>query len=393
MRCADLAVFDLDDLVPAADADRSWWRAQIDAHVLRAVEEQTAGRDTVLAGWTTIDEIVAAPSSPRLDGFAACLLDCDDDVRVQRVEQRAGSGRWRLHTRDEVTGFLDAAAQMRRAAEGYFRLDSSGLNVAAVADRLEQWMRLEKYAEWVLRPRLPDRPVQPHMSYFVCGTPRSGSWLLCGLLASTGVAGRPHEWFWRETEEANRRAWAVSSFADYLVRVRGAGTTPNGVFGSKLMWAYLDDFLTQLSQLADASSQRSLTARHFPMPRFVWVRRDDVVAQAVSWAKAIQTGSWHHWDRRKPATAPVYDQAQIDALARDAAAHDAGWRAWFAANEIEPLVIRFEDLVADTVGAARAVLDFIGVAAGDAPIAELTVKGSDPLNEEWAARYGASAGA
>lgn len=89
----------------------------------------------------------------------------------------------------------------------------------------------------------------------------------------------------------------------------------------------------------------------------------------------------------------MYDQAQIDALARDAAAHDAGWRAWFAANEIEPLVIRFEDLVADTVGAARAVLDFIGVAAGDAPIAELTVKGSHPLNEEWAARYGTSAGA
>src|SRR5205823_277377 len=135
------------------------------------------------------------------------------------------------------------------------------------------------------------------------------------------------------------------------------------------------------------SSHRSLIARHFPTPQFVWVRRDDVVAQAVSWARAIQTGRWHHWDSRDAAAAPVYDREQIDALVCEAAAHDAGWRAWFAANEIEPLVVRFEDLVADTVGATRTVLEFLGVQAGDIPIAELTVKASDRVNEEWAARH------
>jgi LPS sulfotransferase NodH len=74
-------------------------------------------------------------------------------------------------------------------------------------------------------------------------------------------------------------------------------------------------------------------------------------------------------------------------LAREAAAHDAGWRAWFAANEIEPLAIRFEDLAADTVGATRAVLEFLGVAAGDVPITELTLKASDSVNDEWTARH------
>jgi trehalose 2-sulfotransferase len=37
-------------------------------------------------------------------------------------------------------------------------------------------------------------------SYVVCATPRSGSTLLCALLAGTGVAGRPEEYFeclWR----------------------------------------------------------------------------------------------------------------------------------------------------------------------------------------------------
>jgi len=35
----------------------------------------------------------------------------------------------------------------------------------------------------------------PEQSYLVAATPRSGSTLLCELLASTGVAGRPAERF------------------------------------------------------------------------------------------------------------------------------------------------------------------------------------------------------
>jgi hypothetical protein len=41
-------------------------------------------------------------------------------------------------------------------------------------------------------------------SYFVCGTPRTGSSLLLGLLESTGVAGHPQAYF-REPDEP---AWA-----------------------------------------------------------------------------------------------------------------------------------------------------------------------------------------
>jgi LPS sulfotransferase NodH len=246
---------------------------------------------------------------------------------------------------------------------------------------------LEEYAEWVLRPQLPERPAQPRLSYFICGTPRSGSWFLCGLLASTGVAGRPHEWFWRDTEEANRRAWGVSDFSEYLARVRDAGTTPNGVFGSKVMWGYLEDVLARLGELGPASSDKSLIERHFPQPRFVWIRREDIAAQAVSWAKAIQCGRWHHWDALDPHAAPAYDGDQIDALAREAEAADAAWRTWFAANEIRPFVVRFEDLVADKIGVTREVLHFVGVASDEAPIRELTVRAGDRLNTEWLARY------
>ena len=35
-------------------------------------------------------------------------------------------------------------------------------------------------------------------AYIICGTPRTGSTLLCGLLASTKAAGNPDSFFRRE---------------------------------------------------------------------------------------------------------------------------------------------------------------------------------------------------
>lgn len=136
----DLAVFDFDDLRPPPDASQSWWQRQIDERVAWAGAEQARGRDTVLAGRLTLGEGLAAPSAANLEGVAACLLDCADDVRLARIEQRAASGTWRQHTPEEVAGFLRAAARMRESGAGMFRLDTSALDAGAVASRLEDWM-------------------------------------------------------------------------------------------------------------------------------------------------------------------------------------------------------------------------------------------------------------
>ena len=42
-------------------------------------------------------------------------------------------------------------------------------------------------------------PTVPVTSYFICATPRSGSTLLCDLLARTGVAGNPESYFRRQS--------------------------------------------------------------------------------------------------------------------------------------------------------------------------------------------------
>ena len=55
--------------------------------------------------------------------------------------------------------------------------------------------------------------------------------------------------------------------------------------------------------------------------RVVHLRREEVVGQAVSWARAEQTGYWQDGDR--PTAEPRFDPGLIDDLARTSAEHNA----------------------------------------------------------------------
>jgi trehalose 2-sulfotransferase len=173
------------------------------------------------------------------------------------------------------------------------------------------------------------------------------------------------------------------TFAEYLAAVFSVGTTENGVFASSVMWPAFASLLDRLAGPIEP---------FFPQPRYVFLWREDVVAQAVSWARAVQTGYYHHWDR--PLGEATFDFEQIDALVREASANTASWRRWFAENEIDPLTVRFEDLVESKELETRRVLSFLGI---DFPegvaIAERTTRTPDDATEEWAARYRSLSGA
>ncbi|MGH2976768.1 MAG: Stf0 family sulfotransferase [Gaiellaceae bacterium] len=234
---------------------------------------------------------------------------------------------------------------------------------------------------------------KPRSSVVICALPRSGSSLLGALLHSSGIVSRPAEWFWRDDRERLSREWRVRRFEDYLPRVLEAGTSPNGVFAMKLMWGYFHELLFELRRLAreyDADDLAVLRS-FFPEPRFVWIRRMDVVAQAVSWAKAAQTEQWaaHQPSQREP----EFDFEQIDALYNLSRVHDGYWCRWFAAHGIEPFSVVYEQLAAEPEDAVHEVLAFLGLEA-EAPLsipANLT-RQADAVNGEWIARYRELAG-
>ena len=238
----------------------------------------------------------------------------------------------------------------------------------------------------------PPEPTSRADSYFVCATPRTGSSLLLGLLDSTGVAGHPQAYFRTPDEPLWAERWGLPSaygYADYVRAAMAHGRTRNGVFGAKLMW---DTFQEMLGKLAPGSLAGTVNE-----PRFVYLRRDDVVAQAVSWLRAEQTGAWYLGGNGEISGAvrsggkPAYDRRRITELIRTIGEHNAGWEAWFASVGVEPHRVTYEQLAADPVQTTRDILGFLGL---HLPVGrDITPRHrrqGDDLNERWVSRYRSS---
>jgi len=224
-------------------------------------------------------------------------------------------------------------------------------------------------------------------TFFVCSTPRTGSTMLGNLLADTGLVGRAGEWFGEPFRQTVVPGLSRRGFDDYLVdctkHARGTGT-----FGIKLHWDQVEVFLYLLRLrrgLAGANDRRVLEAV-FPAPAFVAMAREDTLAQAVSWWKAITTGKWV--DGRPVTGEPRFDADGIAGRVRGIEAANESWRRWFEANGVEPLHVTYEQLVADTTREARRVLEFIGVdVTGGFRVAPVTERQADAVNEDWIRRY------
>jgi trehalose 2-sulfotransferase len=247
----------------------------------------------------------------------------------------------------------------------------------------------------------------PDRSYFVCATPRSGSTLLCRSLAATGVAGRPEEYFERlrhsglpreprEYFEGTSQPGLLdllpptrtgdppaTELERELPRYLAEGTTPNGVFGAKLMWGYFEDLLARLGTTAEGPAVEALAARFGPLS-WVHVTRSDKVAQAVSLWRAVQTRSWSAADA--PEAHPVYDARGIEHLLDQLIEHDVAWRAWFAAKGIEPHVVEYERFAADHTATLRGVLAHLGLEVERIPDPPMDRQG-DARSDRWVARF------
>ena len=234
-------------------------------------------------------------------------------------------------------------------------------------------------------------------SYLLCATPRSGSSLLCGMLDSTGVAGHPESYFRPPSEEMYADQWQLARSADgsfryhdYAAAAMAEGRTENGVFAARIMGGSLHVMIAKLraARPGITGGDRDLLRQWFGRTRYVYLRRGDVLAQAVSLLRAEQTGVWHEDEIREGGGAPRFDPREIRRLIQMLDEDNAAWQAWFAAQDIQPHPVWYEELAADPVGVARRVLEFLGLnlPAGRAIVARHQ-RLADELNAEWIDRY------
>lgn len=237
-------------------------------------------------------------------------------------------------------------------------------------------------------------------SYVICATPRTGSSLLCGLLDSSGVAGHPESYFRQPGEQEYAARWGIVSssdgtfsYADYVRAAMAEGTTGNGVFAARIMWGTLDELVGKLGPLYPemaGAPDLELLNLVFGRTRFVYLRRGDVLAQAVSLLRAEQTEVWHHTpgERREPVREPRFDFGRIEELIGEIEDGNLGWQRWFGSAGIQPCLVRYEELEAAPVEITLGVLGFLGLEL--APGRQVVVRHkrlADEINAQWIDSY------
>jgi LPS sulfotransferase NodH len=216
--------------------------------------------------------------------------------------------------------------------------------------------------------------------YAICTQPRSGSNLLCQYLSSTDQLGYPLEYF----EGASRRALGLPDYPDapelQVDAILRIGATPNGIYAVKL-------FASQFATI----SRRLRWLDVLPNLHFVYLSRDDLLGQAISWARAMQTAQYRSTQPAKGAA--VYDADLIRSLLMTVVRERAEWEAFFARTGVGPLRITYErfledpsthvDLVAHLVDVQNPVVDRRRI--------DLAVQ-RDAVSEEWTQRFRAENG-
>ena len=130
---------------------------------------------------------------------------------------------------------------------------------------------------------------------------------------------------------------------DYLSAVLKEGSGQTGVFGLRLMWESLSELSTRLGVLypGRADDHDRFEAAFGPCV-YVYLRRKDKVAQAVSRLRAEHTGLWHIFadgserERLTSGNEPEYDRSRLQSIIDELQAHEAAWLNWYVRHGVSP---------------------------------------------------------
>jgi LPS sulfotransferase NodH len=245
--------------------------------------------------------------------------------------------------------------------------DRFGLLRAARNDPITQAMPLRNGH----RVALPEA-----MAYvFIVFTCRTGSFYLAHLLASSGFFNNAGEDLGFGPCTARCQRDGIGSFAEYFAAVAQSDSR-NNVYVVK----------SSAEQLA-LLTYHGVMQRIHRRSRFIFLERADKLAQAISWAIAVQTDDYLSYGatESKPL---VYNGDEIADRIGRIVHENAQIAHFFGINGIVPLHLIYERMVAAPVAFAESVCRFVGhpeVACDPARIA--LRRQATEVNRAWRARF------
>lgn len=203
-------------------------------------------------------------------------------------------------------------------------------------------------------------------------------------MTKTGLLGVPHEYFHFSQHGqflVNRflpgnAQVDLNTYFDAIVRHR---TTPNGLFGIK---AHLNQAFPHFKS--------GFVTQYFGALKFVVIKRNDVLGQAISSVIADQTGKYT--SHETAAAQPKYSSEAIESAANSLLAQQYFWDNFLRVNRFEAMTVYYESLVERPSNTLIEVCKFLGVDKEAANIeTDLTNAGlereSNETNESWRQEY------
>ena len=245
------------------------------------------------------------------------------------------------------------------------------------------------------------RPVK--RTLIVASTPRCGSTMLCRTLWDSGRIGAPKEYF-NPTQQRDwglrfarslpiraaygslrgpttallaRLPWSDRRLRAYVRVLQDHRTGSDGWFAMKIHWHHFQRIFVR--------TEREPSSFFGPVS-WVHMTRGDRVAQAVSWARALQTGRWSA--RQAEKRRPMYSRPLIDRTLRWIEEGEAGWDDWFVRHGVEPVRLTYEAYTSDHALQTARVLQELGVSLdpNGVPTPPTRIQ-RDETNLRWRERY------
>jgi LPS sulfotransferase NodH/acetyltransferase-like isoleucine patch superfamily enzyme/predicted SAM-dependent methyltransferase len=226
-------------------------------------------------------------------------------------------------------------------------------------------------------------------------TMRCGSNFLCEHLRANGI-GDPVEYLQYPFGVANRQFYDdlgvdygdFTGFLDALIENKSV----NDIFSVKIAWDHKNAFLDAIKKID--SSIDSLED-FFPGARWLFLRRHDKVAQAISLWKAQKTGVWVAKNSSMPVKEkPEYKFSEILDSLMHILVEDLFWERYFYERKIDPLTLYYEDYVQNVKNAVLMVARYLGVSEqlrlsepNDIASVDAIVKQRDSYSEEIYRRF------
>jgi len=226
-------------------------------------------------------------------------------------------------------------------------------------------------------------------SYIIATTPRTGSWLLCGSLRATGVAGRPGEYGPAGETATWHDFHGFRTHREYFSHFPALSRTPNGVIGVKLIWyQFVSWGVEGRGYLASDLSTPELIRSIIGPFHVVRLTRKDRLRQAISLVRALQTGVWSRTSENSAARhVPArYDPQEIERSLLNIQRQEQCWETLLTLIDRPTLRLTYEEVAADHVVACRRVLDFLGLHWRGDPQDPVLQSQTDQLTEEWLQR-------